>query len=185
MHYSVYYSLPNLPLDLALKVRLNLWNIVKCLNNLTTLTQKLNSNGTISHLFEEIFGGYMMNRTYDDHVLWMWKGRDFEYKNILGVLKSIELLSNKSTRAVPKEITELVGLISLNFEETFYLVKSFQILVHSCYSHIDRLNNNLLRKFLISPQLNTFNTLAYKGNPDLCEAPLQKKCSVEGIAQNY
>ena len=44
----------------------------------------------------------------------MYKGREYEYKSILGLLKSIDLSSNKLTRAIPSEIVELNGLISLN-----------------------------------------------------------------------
>uniref|UniRef100_A0A7N2LTP2 Uncharacterized protein n=1 Tax=Quercus lobata TaxID=97700 RepID=A0A7N2LTP2_QUELO len=57
-------------------------------------------------------------------------------------------------------------------------------------SHIDRLsvldlsNNNLSGKIPTSPQLDTFNASSYEGNPNLCGAPLPKKCSGEGIAQN-
>ena len=40
----------------------------------------------------------------------------------------------------------------------------------------------IIKYFIIS-----FTTVEFadKGNPNLCEASLLKKCSVEGIAQNY
>ena len=44
----------------------------------------------------------------------MWKGEEYEYKNILGLLKSIDLSSNNLTGHIPREIVELVGLVSLN-----------------------------------------------------------------------
>ena len=93
--------------------------IPKCLNNLTLLTQKLSSNATITHLYEEDFSRTSKDRAYDDHVFWMWKGREYEYKGILGLVKNIDLSSNKLTGTIPL-------WISLR---TFSLDKSVQILV--------------------------------------------------------
>ena len=53
----------------------------------------------------------------------MYKGREYEYKSILGLLKSIDLSSNKLTEAIPSEIVELNGLISLNLSRNLLIGK--------------------------------------------------------------
>ena len=184
-------------------------SIPKCFNNLTALTQKVRANATISHIYDQYFGSFYMTRTYDDHVLLMWKGREYDYKHILGLLKIIDLSSNKLTGAIPEEITELTGLISLNLSRNLLSgqiisnigeLQSLDFLdlsknqlsgrIPSSLSHIDRLsvldlsNNNLSGKIPTSPQLDTFNASSYEGNPNLCGAPLLEKCPGEEIAQN-
>ncbi|CAL5423077.1 unnamed protein product [Camellia sinensis] len=47
--------------------------------------------------------------------LLVWKGREYEYKNTLGLVKSIDLSSNKLTGEIPSNITRLVGLVAMNF----------------------------------------------------------------------
>nr|POF18752.1 brassinosteroid lrr receptor kinase brl2 [Quercus suber] len=139
----------------------------------------------------------------------MWKGKEHEYKNILGLLKSIDLSSNNLTGRIPGEIVELVGLVSLNLSRNrltgqitseIDMLQSLDALdlsknqlsggIPSSLSHIDRLSvldlssNNLSGKIPTSPQLDTFNASSYEGNPNLCGAPLPKKCLWEEIAQN-
>ena len=139
----------------------------------------------------------------------MWKGKEREYKNILGLLKSIDLSSNNLIGQIPGEIVELVGLVSLNLSRNrltgqitleIDMLQSLDALdlsknqlsggIPSSLSHIDHLsvldlsNNNLSGKIPTSPQLDTFNASSYEGNPNLCGAPLPKKCPGEEIAQN-
>ena len=56
-----------------------------------------------------------IRRPYVDSELVKWKGREFEYKNTLGLVKSIDLSSNKLMGEIPKEVTALLELVSLNF----------------------------------------------------------------------
>ena len=63
---------------------------------------------------------YGESQTYDDHMFWMWKGREYEYKGILGLVKSIDLSSNKLTGIIPEEIAKLDGLISLNLSRNLF-----------------------------------------------------------------
>ena len=76
-------------------------SIPKCLNNITALTQKLSSSTTITHEYIEILGMTLCSIIYDDQALWTWKGSEHEYKNILGLLKSIDLSSNKLIGTIP------------------------------------------------------------------------------------
>ncbi|XP_030970940.1 receptor-like protein EIX2 [Quercus lobata] len=182
----------------------------KCLNNLTALTQKVSPNATISHSHEtQVSDNTLFDMSYDDRMFFMWKGKEHEYKNILGLLKSIDLSSNNLTGRIPREIVELVGLVSLNLSRNrltgqitseIDMLQSLDALdlsqnqlsggIPSSLSHIDRLsvldlsNNNFSGKIPTSPHLDTFKATSYEGNPNLCGVPLPKKCSGEEIAQN-
>ncbi|KAL6320129.1 hypothetical protein AAG906_004638 [Vitis piasezkii] len=142
-----------------------------------------------------------------------WKGREFEYKNTLGLVKSLDLSSNKLTGEIPKEVTNLLELVSLNFSRnnligsiptTIGQLKSLEVLdlsqnqligeIPSSLSEIDRLStldlskNNLSGKIPRGTQLQSFNTSSYEGNPTLCGPPLLKKCTgdkVEGTPNAY
>ena len=56
-------------------------SIPKCLNNLTALTQKTSPTSTISLSCYGSCSPFLGN--YDYRAFWMWKGREFEYKNNL------------------------------------------------------------------------------------------------------
>ena len=81
-------------------------SIPKCLNNLTALTQKRSPISTISLSCYGSCSPFLGN--YDYRAFWMWKGREFEYKNNLGRIKSIDLSSNKLIGPIPREIMELL-----------------------------------------------------------------------------
>ena len=54
----------------------------KCLNNLTALTQKGSPNATITHYYT-ISSKSLFYMLYADRMIFMWKGKEHEYKNIL------------------------------------------------------------------------------------------------------
>ncbi|BFG22001.1 hypothetical protein CerSpe_082750 [Prunus speciosa] len=85
-------------------------SIPKCLNNLTTLAQKGISILEIKHFLGRLDG----TTTYEDDETLIWKGRMQTFKSILGLVKTIDLSSNRLTGEIPSEITHLVGLVSLN-----------------------------------------------------------------------
>ena len=139
----------------------------------------------------------------------MWKGKEYEYKSILGLLKSIDLSSNKLNGKIPREILELNGLISLNLSRNLLtgripseigLLESLNSLdlsknqlcggIPSSISRINSLsflnlsNNNLSGEIPTGPQLNTFNATSYELNPNLCGFPLPNKCLGEEMTQN-
>ena len=78
------------------------------------MTQKDSPNATIAYSSFEIISNFGYEISYIDRIFFMWKGKEREYKNILGLLKSIDLSSNNLTGRIPGEIVELVGLVSLN-----------------------------------------------------------------------
>ena len=184
-------------------------SIPKCLKDIIALTQKWAPNSTITHSFEFSVLDGISSSSYDDRATWMYKGREYEYKSILGLLKSIDLSSNKLTRSIPLEIVELNGSISLNLSRNILTRKipskigflrslealdlsknqlcgripSSISLIHSL-SSLNLSNNNLFGKIPTGSQLNTFNAIAYEGNLNLCGFSLPKKCSREDTTQN-
>ena len=182
-------------------------SIPKCLNNLTALTQKTSPTSTSSLSCYGSCSPFLGN--YDYRAFWMWKGREFEYKNNLGQIKSIYLSSNKLIGPIPREIMELVGLISLNLSKNLLtgritseivMLQSLEVsdlsknqlcggipLSISLISSLNFLvlsNNNLSSIIPTGPQLSTFDASAYEGNSNLCGFPLPKKCSREETTEN-
>ncbi|KAL6294006.1 hypothetical protein ACE6H2_002148 [Prunus campanulata] len=177
--------------------------IPKCLNNLTTLTQKGSSSQTIQHSFIGDFPGGFILGGYDDEASLTWKGFRAKFKSNLGLLKSIDLSSNKLIGEIPSEITYLVGLISLNLlrnqltgqipsrignlQELESLDLSRNQINGKIPTSLSRIaslgkldlsENNLFGKIPKGTQLQTFD-YAYGGNPLLCGAPLPRACSEE------
>ncbi|PQP99448.1 putative LRR receptor-like serine/threonine-protein kinase [Prunus yedoensis var. nudiflora] len=131
--------------------------IPKCLNSLTTLTQKGSSSQTIQHSFlGDYLGGYILGR-YDDEASLTWKGFRAKFKSNLGLLKSIDLSSSKLIGEIPSEITYL-ELESLDLSRN-------QI--------NGRIPTSLSRIASLGTQLQSFD-YAYGGNPLLCGAPLPR-----------
>ncbi|PQP95674.1 putative LRR receptor-like serine/threonine-protein kinase [Prunus yedoensis var. nudiflora] len=177
--------------------------IPKCLNSLTTLTQKGSSSQTIRHSFTGDSAQITFYEVYDDEASLIWKGLRAEFKSNLGLLKSIDLSSNKLIGEIPSEITHLVGLISLNLSRNqltgqipsrignFQELESLDLSRNqingkiptslSWIASLGKLNlseNNLFGKILIGTQLQSFD-YAYDGNCLLCGAPLPRTCPEE------
>ncbi|XP_021833481.1 receptor-like protein 12 [Prunus avium] len=178
-------------------------SIPKCLNNLTTLAKKGNPSLSSTHFY----GGSMGNESiaptnYDDDASFIWKGRMETYKSTLGLVKRIDLSSNRLTGEIPSEITRLVGLISLNLSRNQLTgqitpeignLESLDSLdlsrnqidgrIPTSLARIDRLSfldlsyNNLSGKIPTGTQLQSFDPLDYAENPLLCGPPLKKMCA--------
>ncbi|KAI5343785.1 hypothetical protein L3X38_011661 [Prunus dulcis] len=178
-------------------------SIPKCLNNLTTLAQKGNPSLSSTHLYGGIMGNESIAPTnYDDDASFIWKGRMQRYKNTLGLVKRIDLSSNRLTGEIPSEITHLVGLISLNLSRNqltgqitpeignLELLDSLDLSrnqidgrIPTSLARIDRLSfldlsyNNLSSEIPTGTQLQSFDPLDYAENPLLCGPPLKKMCA--------
>ncbi|XP_031249017.1 receptor-like protein EIX2 [Pistacia vera] len=145
---------------------------------------------------------------YVDSACLTWKGSKYEYKNTLGLVKSLDLSDNKLDGIVPEEIMSLVGLIALNLSKNNFSgtippkighLKSLDFLdlsrnrfygeIPSSLSLINRLsvmdlsNNNFSGKIPTGTQIQSFNASVYAGNPELCGLPLPKKCLGEEPTQ--
>ncbi|RVW19300.1 LRR receptor-like serine/threonine-protein kinase FLS2 [Vitis vinifera] len=125
------------------------------------------------------------------------------------VTRSIDLSRNNLLGEIPKEITDLLELVSLNLSRnnltgliptTIGQLKSLEILdlsqnelfgeiptslsEISLLSVLDLSNNNLSGKIPKGTQLQSFNSYSYKGNPTLCGLPLLKKCPEDEMKQD-
>ncbi|XP_021800684.1 LRR receptor-like serine/threonine-protein kinase GSO1 [Prunus avium] len=176
-------------------------SIPKCLNNLTILAQEGNPSLSNTHIFNRIRDNYSITN-YEDDASFIWKGRMQTYKSTLGLVKRIDLSSNRLTGEIPSEITHLVGLISLNLSRNqltgqitpeIINLQSLDSLdlsrnqidggIPTSLARIDRLSfldlsyNNLSGKIPTGTQLQRFDPSVYVGNPQLCGPPLKKMCA--------
>ncbi|KAG8362868.1 hypothetical protein BUALT_BualtUnG0028800 [Buddleja alternifolia] len=183
-------------LDLSLN-KIN-GTIPKCFNNLTAMAQERSLITTITLSYPSfLFGrGFHVESAFI-----MWKRVESEYKNILGLVKFIDLSSNHLTGGIPNEITSLVGLFGLNLSTNFingfippqigglHLLNfldlsrnnlsggipiSFSQLTH--LGVLDLSYNNLSGRIPSSTQLQTFNVSVYTGNSGLCGKPVTDTC---------
>ncbi|XP_062076817.1 receptor-like protein EIX2 isoform X2 [Humulus lupulus] len=139
--------------------------------------------------------GYTGDLSLSSHII--WKGVEYEYQSILGLLRLIDLSSNKLTGEIPAEVTRLVELTQLNLsrnelsghipEKIGNLGKLESLdLSHnklsgkipkslaelSLLDHLDLSNNQLSGKIPTSTQLQSFNASAYTMNHGLFVPPL-------------
>ncbi|RVW68127.1 Receptor-like protein 12 [Vitis vinifera] len=190
-------------------VVLNLEGMIpRCFSNFTAMDQKGNLvigyNYTIPY-FKEL----SRRSSYIDEQLLQWKGRELEYKRTLGLVKSIDLSSNKLGGEIPREVTDLLELVSLNLSQnnliglippTIGQLKALDVLdlsrnqligkIPDGLSEITRLsvldlsNNNLSDRIPLGTQLQSFNSSTYEGNPQLCGLPLLKQCPEDEIRKD-
>ena len=190
--------------------------IPRCLGSFTAMTKKESlviahnySFGPFGGVQYHIGGKTPENASYVDGALVKWKRREFEYKNTLRLVKSIDLSSNKLSREFPREVIDLLGLVSLKLSRNNLTgliparigqLKSLEVLdlsqnrlfgeipaslvEISGLSVLDLSNNFFSGKIPQGTQLQSFNIDSYKGNPALCGLPLLKKCHEDKIKQD-
>lgn len=162
-----------------------------CFNNFTSLSSTNRTTiTTIRNPFDR--------NDYVDYALVNWKHRESSYKSTLGLLKLIDLSSNKLVGSIPKAFSNMRGLVSLNLSrnsltgdmdsnigdmemlECLDLSRNQltgEIPVGLARLHflavLDLANNNLSGKIPTSTQLQSFNESAFAGNSELCGKPLK------------
>ncbi|KDO38587.1 hypothetical protein CISIN_1g043041mg [Citrus sinensis] len=176
--------------------------IPKCFNNFTAMAQEKSS--VLSVTSEYWFAGGLQLTTAGDffsgQAVLTWKGSQYQYQNTLGLVKMLDLSSNKLGGEVPEEIMDLVGLIAMNLSRNNLTgqitpkigqLKSLDFLdlsrnrffggipsslsLLSGLSVMDLSYNNLSGKIPSGTQLQSFNASTYAGN-ELCGLPLPNKC---------
>ncbi|XP_058216966.1 receptor-like protein EIX1 [Rhododendron vialii] len=177
-------------------------SIRPCFSNFAALVETKNSDATTSFRYNTAPTGIMFeNSTYVAKAFVQWKGNDLEYSKNLGLLKTIDLSSNRLSGKVPQQIGNLAGLHSLNLSRNtltgniiqeigrMEMLESLDLSANRLSGEIPRslahlhflsfLNvssNNLSGEIPLSTQLQSFNASAYAGNPELCGLPLSNKC---------
>uniref|UniRef100_A0A7N2N0Q3 Uncharacterized protein n=1 Tax=Quercus lobata TaxID=97700 RepID=A0A7N2N0Q3_QUELO len=177
--------------------------IPQCFNNFTAMAQKgdlfsgiIGSNYTDSYVYD-----YDDTEEFINDATVIMKGRELEYGKYLGLLKIINLASNKLTGKVPSEISSLLELVVLNISRNKLIgeiprmigqLKQLQSLdmsknqfsneIPSSMSELHFLSvldlsyNNLSGKNPSGTQLQSFDAVDFIGNWALCGPPLPNKC---------
>ncbi|KAM7499937.1 hypothetical protein LguiA_024351 [Lonicera macranthoides] len=179
-------------------------SIPRCINNLTSLVERNSTNAIVGlDIWTPTGMNSGINAGKDSaNALVQWKGKESEYEKTLGLLKIIDLSSNKLGGKIPQEFASLEGLISLNlsrnnltgnFIQKIGQLKMLEVLDLSInqlsgeiptglaslnlLSVLDLSNNNFMGKIPSGTQLQSFNASTYAGNEKLCGLPLPRKCS--------
>ncbi|KAM7481656.1 hypothetical protein LguiB_006239 [Lonicera macranthoides] len=186
-------------------------NIPRCFDKIYSLIQTNSSSAIMSFRYPTQKYTYYDRQMVDTYIaeymasaLVQWKGKVLEYKNTLGLLKCIDLSSNKLAGKIPQELARLEGLVSLNLsrnnlkgniiQEIGKMAKLEVLdLSHNWLSGeipvglaslnflsvLDLSSNNFSGKIPSSTQLQSFNASSYAGNRELCGLPLPNKCPGE------
>ena len=177
--------------------------IPQCINNFTAMAQK--EKFSIDIVVTIIHGNnlaYLHKYVYS--AMFVLKRKEYVYSNNLGLLKIINLSSNKLSGKLPSEISGLLELVVLNVSrnnligeipqmigqlkqlESLDLSRNqfsgeipFSMSDLNFLSDLDLSYNNLFGKIPSSTQLQSLNANDFIGNAALCGPPLKQKCPGE------
>ncbi|KAK7364330.1 hypothetical protein VNO80_12894 [Phaseolus coccineus] len=172
-------------------------NIPSCFNHFKAMSLKNKSTNLMIYS-----GASGLYTGYNAISIIIWtKGRALVYNNILGLVTNVDLSGNYLSGEIPREITELDGLIYLNLSKNqlsgqipqsignMKLLESIDISRNqisgevppsisklSFLNHLDLSYNQLEGKIPIGTQIQTFEACGFVGN-NLCGSPLFINCS--------
>uniref|UniRef100_A0A803KTE3 Leucine-rich repeat-containing N-terminal plant-type domain-containing protein n=2 Tax=Chenopodium quinoa TaxID=63459 RepID=A0A803KTE3_CHEQI len=173
--------------------------IPNCIGNLTAMQSTTDMLPQLQ--YNGIGSNYVIAIAYTDAATIMWKQTERSFGKFIGLVKLIDLSNNKLEGEIPREISALHGLVSLNLSRNS-LVGSItpeigqltalevlglsnnhlsgeipaSITALSSLSNLDLSNNHFFGEIPKGTQLQGFNASVYAGNPQLCGAPLSN-CS--------
>ncbi|KAM3747293.1 hypothetical protein ACB098_05G024200 [Castanea mollissima] len=181
-------------------------SIPNCLKNISAMA--FPNSYDISLFSMSLLSSYI-SQYYVENVQLAPKGKEMEYKEILELVRLIDLSSNKLSGSIPVEISDLSELRFLNLSRNHLIGKipekigSMKELesvdlsrnhlsgeIPSSMSNLTFLSlldlsyNNLSGRIPSSTQLQSFEALRYIGNPQLCGDPLPKSCTIEEQSLN-
>ncbi|XP_022140821.1 LRR receptor-like serine/threonine-protein kinase GSO2 [Momordica charantia] len=170
-------------------------SIPHCFGNFTAMATKRSSFGQIFYSF--YYGEFLENAFV------ITKGEEFQYNNILTLMTSMDLSSNKLSGEIPHEITSLLGLRSLNLSrnnlrgsipQQIGSMTNMESLDFSrnqlsgqiptsmskltFLNHLNLSHNNLSGPIPTSTQLQGLDPSSFIGN-ELCGPPLTNSCKRE------
>ncbi|KAH7853726.1 hypothetical protein Vadar_006007 [Vaccinium darrowii] len=136
--------------------------IPRCFGNLSGMI--LDEDGIMSSL--EWFD-------FDTSMTQVFKGRELEFTKTLAFLANMNLSRNNLVGSIPKEITNLSGIIPQSISELNSL------------SHLNLSYNNLSGRIPTGNQLRTLDdpSSSYLGNSELCGVPLSRNCPSDEKSQ--
>ncbi|RYQ86768.1 hypothetical protein Ahy_B10g106402 [Arachis hypogaea] len=136
-----------------------------------------------------------------EDVIEVMKGREFDYTKILILVVMMDLSENNLVGSIPKGITLLNGLHSLNLSNNHLIGKipnmignmrsleSFDVSSNqlsgtipssmsalTSLSHLNLSHNDFSGPIPTDNQFSTYDSSSYAGNPYLCGSPLPNKC---------
>jgi len=171
-------------------------NIPNCFNHFNAMSLKNKSTNLM--IYSNASGLYTR---FDVISIIIWtKGRASMYNTILGLVTNVDLSDNNLSGEIPREITDLDGLIYLNLSknqlsgripqsiDNMRLLESIDIsrnqisgeipptISKLCFlNHLDLSYNHLKGKIPIGTQIQSFEASGFIGN-HLCGAPLLINC---------
>ncbi|KAF4384286.1 hypothetical protein F8388_010497 [Cannabis sativa] len=182
-------------------------NVPSCINNFTLLVNEIQYLMKPAIFFDHYYGQDENTfEIYQDNAMIWWKGREYKYKELLELLRIIDLSSNRLVGEIPKELTNLVELIQLNLSRNnlsgaipnqmgnlsklesldlshnnFCRQIPMGLAEISTLAYMDISYNQLLGRIPTSTQLQSFPISWYLENPGLCGPPLSPRCPGEVI----
>ncbi|KAI8006972.1 Receptor-like protein EIX2 [Camellia lanceoleosa] len=178
----------------------------QCFSNFSALVQSDSAEETTAFPYTTYGHGmfFLNSYYYESNALVQWKGQEREYPKRLGLLKMIDLSSNKLTGELPQQVASLAGLVSLNLSRNNLAGRIIQEIgqmkmlealdlsanrlsgeIPTSLAYLNFLdvlnlsNNDLSGKIPSSTQLQSFDAFVYSENPKLCGRPLPNKCPGE------
>ncbi|XP_062076550.1 receptor-like protein EIX2 [Humulus lupulus] len=175
--------------------------IPSCINNFTSMVEILMPEEEFRSISVYYTFGRLFYGLYDNNAFVRWKGKEYEYENILGLLRVIDLSSNRLVGEIPKGLTNLVELVQLNLSRNnlsgvipenignlsklesldlshnnFYGSISMGLAKLSSLAYLDLSYNHFSGRIPTATQLQSFKDSSYFGNFGLCGPPLLTAC---------
>lgn len=166
--------------------------IPSCFHNFTSMATKGDDYGTDLSSFYSSDPSRGYERGYENTAYFTWRGQEYKFDRILGLLRLIDLSSNRLTGHIPMQLTDLVELKQLNLSrnnlsgtipdsirrlklDSLDLSRNQlcgEIPMGLAYifslAYMDLSYNRLSGTIPTGTQLQTFDAIRYSGNAGLC-----------------